>query len=84
MDPSTIAVSEGQSVSAGDTLGTVGAQDCKSGAEHLHIDASVNVAGDVYRPGCARESNGGCPTRNKIRFRSIGAELYNLYQALPD
>ncbi len=86
LDPGSILVKEGQEVTAGTPLAQLvdSSVDCKSGADHLHIDASTNVGGSVFRPGCARAGNGGCPPENATRFVSIGKQLFDLYQALPE
>lgn len=70
-------IREGARVRAGDHVGTIGTSDgaaCGTGA-HLHID----VATDRIRQGCSRLS---CTIQH--HFRSIGRDLYNTYQALPD
>jgi len=70
-------IREGARVQPGDHVGTIGTSDgaaCGTGS-HLHID----VATDRIRQGCSRE---GCTIQS--HFRSIGKDLYNTYQALPD
>lgn len=83
LDPSTVLVSEGQVVTAGTPLAKLvdSRVDCRSGADHLHIDASVNVGGDIYRPAGSRD---GISDEDAARFRSIGPMLFDLYQELPD
>lgn len=68
-------ISEGTRVEAGDHVGVVGPASAGCGIAHLHID----VATDRIRQACARES---CSIQD--HFRSIGRDLYNTYQALPD
>lgn len=82
-DPATVLVSEGQTVTAGTPLAQLvnSGVDCMSGADHLHIDANVNIGDDVYRPGCSRQN---CTDEARNRFRDIGPQLYELYQELPD
>lgn len=65
----------GQPVAVGEVIGAVGAWNGGCGGDHLHIDASVGQ----IREACSRS---GCSIQDD--FRSMGKELYQTYQALPD
>lgn len=66
-----------QSVRVGEVIGKVGAWDGGCGGDHLHIDAST----DKIRQPCSRA---GCSEEVKSHFRSMGKELFDTYQLLPD
>lgn len=71
------SVTAGQTVKAGDLLGTVGPASAGCGTPHLHIDAMKGER----RLGCSRL---GCSASTKAMFVDIGPDLYTLYQALPN
>jgi murein DD-endopeptidase MepM/ murein hydrolase activator NlpD len=65
----------GQQVAVGEVIGAVGKWDGDCGGDHLHIDASLGkIRGSCSRSGCSIQD----------QFRSMGKELYQTYQALPD
>lgn len=70
-------VSEGDTVSEGDRVGLIGSEDQGCSVPHLHID----VAEGTSRPGCTREN---CPSENQSQFVSIGEDLYETYQEVPE
>lgn len=76
MSPSN-HVQKGDEVKAGDRVGEVGTKENGCNIPHLHIDAAKGS----YRPACRRES---CPAANRSKFKSIGRELFNTYQQLPE
>jgi hypothetical protein len=67
----------GKTVTLAQQLGTVGAAPNGCGTPHLHIDAAVGM----NRPGCKRED---CPAANAAKFRDIGPQLFETFQALKD
>lgn len=74
MHMSSITVSVGQEVSAGDQIGITGDADDGCGVAHLHIDA---ISGEG-RPGCSRL---GCSVPEGS-FTPIGDDLKNLYDSM--
>lgn len=70
-------INEGDTVEVGGHVGVVGPASAGCGTPHLHIDATT---GDS-RPGCSRLR---CPPANSSRFVSIGPQLYQAFQQLPD
>lgn len=70
-------VAEGTIVIAGQQIAEVGSDDNGCGLAHLHID----VAKGRGRPGCRRES---CSATNRAKFVTIGPELFQTFQAMPD
>lgn len=70
-------VQEGETVQVGQQVGVVGPASAGCGTPHLHIDA---VTGDS-RPGCSRLN---CPQANRSKFVSIGPQLYETFQGLPE
>lgn len=65
----------GQQVAVGEVIGEVGKWDGDCGGDHLHIDASLGkIRGSCSRSGCSIQD----------QFRSMGKELYQTYQALPN
>lgn len=70
-------VTKGQTIKAGDVIGSVGGSEADCGTSpHLHFDA---VTGNS-RPACSRLS---CSEDKKKLFIDIGAELYTSYTGLP-
>jgi lysozyme family protein len=78
MAPGTAQVSEGQIVSPGQVLGTLGdgGAHCNT-VPHIHIDAVTGQS----RPACRR---GSCPASTQALFIDIGPSLYQTYQTLPE
>lgn len=74
----SVEVQVGQTVQAGQQVGTVGtsAGDTCGTPPHLHID----VANGNSRPGCKRED---CPPENAAQFVDVGPQLFETYEALP-
>ena len=68
-------IPKGTEVAVGGHVGTIGSAAAGCGTPHLHID----VATDKIRQGCSRLS---CSIMN--HFRSIGKDLYQAYEALPE
>ncbi|HRK40564.1 MAG TPA: phage tail tip lysozyme [Candidatus Saccharibacteria bacterium] len=66
-----------QRVRVGEVIGSVGRWNGGCGGDHLHIDAST----DKIRQPCSRD---GCSDEVKSHFRSMGKELFETYQTLPD
>ena len=78
----TVTVGAGQTITAGQSIGTVGSREAACGTNpHLHIDA---VPGN-RRPACTRES---CPAANAAQFEqgdakiNLGGSLYDGYTKL--
>jgi endonuclease/exonuclease/phosphatase family metal-dependent hydrolase len=70
-------IGKGTKVKAGDYVGKVGSAEQGCGTPHLHIDAST----DKIRQPCSREA---CAESVKNTFRSLGKDLFNTYQQLPE
>lgn len=68
-------ISKGEKVRTGEHVGVVGDAAAGCGTEHLHIDVAI----DKVRQACSRL---GCSILD--HFRSIGPDLYETFQALPD
>lgn len=77
MNPGDVRPKMGQRVNVGDVIGSVGRWYGGCGGDHLHIDAST----DKIRQPCSRDA---CSDEVKSHFRSIGKELFETYQTLPD
>lgn len=75
MQPGSIKPKMNEEVKVGETVGIVGRGLPDCGGDHLHIDASV----DKIRLPCSRS---GCSIQS--HFRSMGKELFETYQALPN